>query len=210
MPNVTYGLSISGGDVSIQPAPVIRSADGLISHEVAVPAPKALSAWVKTDSDTAGGNLAGGHGYSTGKFDVYWTSGGGGRRYNVDGTISTNALALDGGSGDAFPASADTTVVVMPRVQVNTNIDGDALAIVAFMLSIIGAGTLPRGHILFADAGSAVVANLDLTNNQPSVHDIAGGVSNAFTGNPITKMHVSTSDPAGGTLKVVGVQDSTP
>ena len=90
---------------------------------------KAASSWVKTDADTAACNLAGGHGYSTGKMDVYWTSGTTGleHRHDVDVTVTGDALALDGGSGDDFPATDDTTVVVCTHQQINTAIDGDAV-----------------------------------------------------------------------------------
>ena len=99
MPSINYG--VSAGSIAKN---VIVSADQLIDVEVTLAAAQSVSSWVKTDANTAACNLAGGHGQTDGKFDVYWS---GGRRYGVDGTIATNALSLDGGSGDDFPRQRD-------------------------------------------------------------------------------------------------------
>src|SRR5688572_9155702 len=130
MPQGTYGFSVSAGGVSIQGS-AVRTGDGVIGKEITLPAAKPVTNWVKTDANTAACDLPVGHGYSNGTFDVYWTSGGGGRRVDVPGTIATNALSLDGGSGTDFPASADTTVVVCRQVPINVAIDGDALKLLA-------------------------------------------------------------------------------
>ena len=104
MASLNYSVSVGG----ISSSRTI-SGDDKIETDVTLPAGKAVTGWTKTDSNTAAATLPGGHGYTNGKFDVYWS---GGRRYGVDGTISTNALSLDGGIGDAFPASSTTGVVV--------------------------------------------------------------------------------------------------
>src|SRR5687768_4853900 len=125
MPTAQFNVSLAVGGVSIQRG-ISRTGDHPNPYEVTLPVALAVTSWVKTDANTAACNLPGGHGYSNGTFDVYWS---GGARYDVPGTISTNALSLDGGSGTDFPASADTTVVVCRQVTVNTAIDGDAIQV---------------------------------------------------------------------------------
>jgi len=210
MPQATYSPSLQVGGVSIQKS-VVRTGDHPNPYEITLPVAKALTSWVKTDSNTAAGNLAGGHGYSSGKFDVYWTSGGGGRRYNVDGTVTVNALALDGGSGDNFPASADTTVVVTPQTTINTAIDGDSIQIIGLAQEVADQSAVSKAHITFRDADGDAITDIDLTANYPVVYDIAGGITNPFTGDPIVIAYASQSSTTyEATLKILSLEDSTP
>jgi hypothetical protein len=211
MASATYDINFSCGGLTIQKS-ISRSADHPNPYgPITLLAAKALSSWVKTDANTAAGNLPGGHGYSNGKFDVFWTSGGGGRRYDVDGTIATNALSLDGGSGDNFPASADTTVSVSPQTTINTAIDGDNSKIVAISLEFTDTSETSAGSVLFKDAGTATIAQVDLTANEPKIYDIDGGATNVFTGNPITVAYASNGSTSNdASLKIISLEDSTP
>ena len=204
MPNVSYSLSIAGAGSAIQKA-VPRTGDSPITLETELEAGKTVTAWVKTDADTADCNLPSGHGYATGVFDVFWT---GGRRYGVTGTVTSDALALDGGTGDDFPASATTGVVCCRQVQVNIAIDGDNTGFLAIAMETTDNGSTDRAHITFKDSGSAAIANIDLAANVPQVWDIEGGSANPFTGNPIVTAHVGCEDAC--TLKILGIQDATP
>jgi len=206
MPTAQYGITLAGGGVSIQKS-AVRTGDHVNTFEVTLPAAKACTSFVKTDNDTAGCNLPAGHGYSNGNFDVYWS---GGVRYGVPGVITTNALALDGGAGDNFPASG-TTVVVCKQVQINTAIDGDALEILGLSLEYADAAATSLGHIDMRDSGAATIEEIDLTANVPLVYDIDGGASNVFSGNPITVSYASHNDTTNAaTLKIVSLEDSTP
>lgn len=204
----SYGLSVSIGGVAIQKS-IVRTADHPNPYEVSLPAAKGpLTSWVKTDANTAAGNLPGGHGYSNGKFDVYWT---GGKRLDVDGTIATNALSLDGGTGTDFPATADTTVVAYPQVTINTAIDGDAIKLAALSLEYTDPAAASRGNLLFEDASDDDIASIAVTGNSPLVYDIEGGQTNPFTGDPITACRASHENlTAAATLKIVTLEDSTP
>lgn len=207
MPQLTYGVSLSGSGVSIQKT-VTRTGDHPNPYEVTLPVAKAVTAWVKTDANTAACNLASGHAQTNGKFDVYWT---GGMRYGVDGTISTDALALDGGSGTDFPASATAGVVVCKQVSINTNIDGDALEIIGLSLEYASPSSTSVGHVDMQDSGPATIEELDLTANAPAIFDIEGGAANVFTGNPIVVTKASHNDTTyEATLKIVSLEDSTP
>jgi hypothetical protein len=207
MPSAQYGIAISAGGVSISKS-IVRTADATIGYEVTLPAAKAVTSWVKTDANTAACDLPSGHGYSNGNFDVYWS---GGQRLAVPGTISTNALSLDGGTGTDFPASATSGVVVCRHVSINTTIDGDNVKVIGVSLEYADPASTSIGHILCEDASDNDIANIDLDANLPLVYDIEGGVTNPFTGAIITETlatHNNTS--ASATLKIVGVQDSTP
>ena len=206
MPSISYGVSIGSINKSI-----VRTADDPIGLEVTLLAGKPVTAWVKTDANTAACNLAGGHGQTDGKFDVYWS---GGYRYGVDGTISTNALALDGGTGTDFPASATANVVVCKQQIINKAIDGDNVEIIGF-LAELAASTGFGVRITFFDAvsagGSAVGNGIDLDPNSPFVLDIEGGATNLLTGSPILSFVASNGDGSNAcTLKIQGLQDVTP
>ena len=206
MPSISYGLSLGSINKSI-----IRTGDDPIGVEVTLPVGQAVTAWVKTDANTAACNLAGGHGQTDGKFDVYWS---GGYRYGVDGVITTNALALDGGSGTDFPATATTDIVVCKQVIINKAIDGDNVAIIGFAIDV-AASTGYGTRLTFFDAltagGSAVGSGILLEPNEPLVIDVTGGATNLLTGAPILSLTASNGDATyAATLKIQGVQDVTP
>lgn len=207
MPTKTFTQSITGGSVTINKS-VTRTADGTIDVEPTVNAAKALSSWTKSDANTGAGILAGGHGWSSGKGDIYWT---GGRRYDVDITISTNDVAADGGSGDDFPVNGTTSVVLAMHQQVNCAIDGDLLEIIGFCFASTTLNSTARGHIHAEDAAAGVIADIDFDANEPRVWDIDAGQTNTFTGNPIATLYItmdSTTETV--TLQVSGLQDVTP
>ena len=211
MPTAQFGLSLSSGGVSIQKT-VNRTGDHSAGYEIALPAGKDVTAWVKTDADTAACNLPAGHAYSNGTFDVYWTIAGVNYcRYSVPGTISTNALSLDGGSGDAFPATATTGIVVTAVVSVVSGIDGDAISIIGMCPEVADQSATTQAHITMLDSGAAVIAAIKLVANVPQVFDITGGATNVFTGNPITASKASNgSSVNAATLKIISLEDSTP
>lgn len=210
MATASYGVSISGAGLSIAKT-VNRTGDGQASVEITLSAGKTVTSWVDTDSNTAACNLPSGHGYSNGNFDVYWSSGGTNYvRRNVPGTISTNALSLDGGAGDNFPATGTTGIVVCKQTAFNALIDGDNCKLVA-VCAEIAASVTTRQHVSFLDGSSAQVAYLNLTANEPNVCDIAGGATNAYTGNVITNGVASNGDPTyDATLKIIAIYDATP
>lgn len=206
--NVTINGQMNGAGVVISNV-VSRESDSVSALEPTLPKGKDVTSWVKTDADTAACNLPAGHGYTNGNFDVFWTEGGvAKRRYKVPGTIATNALSLDGGSGDAFPASATTGIVVTKQVQVNVAIDGDALTALGLNLRISGSTSGGRGQASFYDASDNLIAHVDLP---VPAYDIAGGGSNPFTGAPITYALASNaSSAADATFQIIIGQDATP
>ncbi|MBC7856901.1 MAG: hypothetical protein IAF94_26015 [Pirellulaceae bacterium] len=201
-----YGMSMSLGGVSIQKS-INRTGDHANAYEVTLPVAYAVTSWVKTDANTAACNLPSSHGQTNGKYDVFWT---GGMRYGVDGTIATNALSLDGGTGTDFPASADTTVVVCKQVSIATAVDGDAISILALSLEYVDPNSAAVGHIDMQDSGAATIEEIDLAANAPQVWDITGGATNIFSGNVITVSKASHNNTsAAATLKLLSLEDST-
>lgn len=209
---VTYGLSLSGAGLSIQPQPITRSSSGPIGLEDTVPVAQAGSLTTRTDDNTGTITMgSGSHTITTSAVvDVYWS---GGVRYGVTvGTVSGTSVPIDLGSGDNLPAQ-DTAVTVVVQKSINLAIDGDNVKIIGIELSTNDKSLRTAGHVQFVDAGAAEIHEVDLVTNVPQIWDIEGGANNPFTGNPITALkasQASTSSTETWTLKVVGVQDASP
>jgi len=170
--------------------------------DIPLPAGKAVTSWVKgAGDDAATCNLPADHGYVDGKMDVFWT---GGRRYDVDGTIVTNALTLDGGTGDAFPASASADVVVCTPIQINTAIDGDQVAMMIVNCT-------QRASLYFEDADGDSIAHLDISAaNEPYTWHDTSNLTNPLTGDPIVVCFASNGSTTAAVLDISTGEDSTP
>lgn len=83
----------------------------------------------RTDDDTGEVTLTAGHGQTSGTFNVFWAAG---YRRNMTGTVTVNALALDGGAGDVLPIA--TTAVVVDKIE-TIDFDTAAAGIVLAMVS---------------------------------------------------------------------------
>jgi len=211
MAQAVLAVTVQCGGISIQKT-VTRTGDSATGLEPTLPSAKAVTAWVKTDANTAACNLPADHGYSNGNFDVYWTTAGVQYlRYDVPGTISTNALSLDGGTGDDFPASATSGVTVCRQVQVNVALDGDAAKVVGMAMEFTDQTSTAAGHVSFKDAAADEIMAKTLYANTPYTWDITGGATNSFTGDPITVCYASnSSSTADAVLKLAILSDSTP
>ena len=143
---------------------------------------KVATNWVKSDANTAACDIPAGHAWGNGahNVDVFWDVG---MRYGVVATVTTNALALEGGSGTDFPANAEDTCVVTLQQQVNVSVDGD-------LASLVGVLATVPAHVDFQDASSDSICPLSLDANEPDMWD-SSMASNPYTGDPITKALVS-------------------
>jgi hypothetical protein len=200
MANAQYAKSLSIAGVNFSKQSNI-SADGSNGFSASVTPAKAISSWVKTDANTAAGNLSGGHGLSNGTYDVYWT---GGARYDVGVTISTNACAFEGGTGDDFPASATATVVMAPQtVLTGFTLDGDNAEIVAVSGTTNDPSLSPAMRVGFFDAAADLIASVAVTcNGDPNINDIYSGETNRYTGDVIANGTVSTAYTGTDTITV--------
>lgn len=194
----TYEVIIAAQGITIQGSQgTLQASQGIEPVDTTVPAAKTVTDWVKTDANTAGGNLPVGHGFTDGKFDVFWT---GGKRYGLDGTITTNALMLDGGAGDDFSESGDLTIVVCPQKLLDLTFDGDNLV-------LVGAISTRGGLLIFRDAGGAVVGEpAELFQNVPWGWATGRG-TNPLAGNAVASASISNSSTAGEAgFKLTGLQ----
>lgn len=211
MTSITLTQSISGGGVTIQTLPIIRTNSGPIGLEDTLTAAKSGTLTTRT-SDTVGTlTMAAGHGITTGQIiDIYWT---GGVQYGVTvGTVATNSVPISLGDGDNLPTAA-TVITAVVQKSINLAIDGDNADILAIVLETIDKSLRTAAHVQFRDAADAEIAEIDLVANVPQVWDLAGGSANPFTGNPITNLKASQANVTATetyTLKIVGVQDASP
>lgn len=200
MANAQYTKNLSIAGISFDRQSNI-TADGANGFTASVTPAKAITSWVKTDADTAAGNLAGGHGLSNGTYDVYWT---GGARYDVGVTISTNACAFEGGVGDDFPASATATVVMAPQTLLTGfSLDGDNAEIVAVKSTTTDPSLSPAVRVGFFDVDDDLIASVPVTcNGDPNVNDIYAGETNRYTGDVIAYGTASTAYTGADTINV--------
>lgn len=211
MPSVTHAQSITGGGISIQTLPVVRTNSGPIALEDTLSAAKSGTLTTRTDNNTGTLTMASGHGITDGQIiDIYWS--GGVHRSATVGTVSGTSVPIDNGIGDNLP-TANTAITAVVQKSINLAIDGDNAKIVAMVLETVDKSLRTAGNVQFRDSSNAVIAEIDLVANVPQVWDIEGGSSNPFTGNPITNLKASqanTTTTETYTLKIVGVQDASP
>lgn len=186
--NHTESLSIGG---RLMQRNVDLTADndagyGGSSAPISLTAPKLATNWVKTDADTAACDIPTGHGWGNGAHtvDVFWDVG---CRYGVTATVTTNAVALEGGTGTDFPANGEATAVLAIQQQVNVSIDGDLAKAVGVLATV-------RAHVMFEDASSDLIRALELQPNEPDMWDDQM-TTNPYTGDTITKAMVTNGAP---------------
>jgi hypothetical protein len=200
----TLAIVCSVGGVTVQKT-ITETGDhpnvyGDGATQIALAAGKAASSWVKDTATTAHCNLTAGHGYSTGKADIFWL---GGMRYDVDMVVSTNAVTLSGGAGDNYPESADVTVVICTPQQINTAIDGDKVQLLCINSTV-------RASVYFEDATGDSIKQIELTADQPHTYAISSGEASPLTGDPITVCYASNGTTTAGVLTILSLEDSTP
>ncbi len=89
---------------------------------------------VRTDANTGSLTMAAGHGFTTGnKIDLYWA--GGSRRNVTVGTVATNVVPIDLGSGDDLPV-ATTPITAMKPISFPYEVDGDEVQGIAFYADV--------------------------------------------------------------------------
>ncbi len=135
---------------------------GVAQVSESIPAAKTGTLTTRTDNDTGTLTMSSGHGITTGaKIDIYWT---GGRRYNVTvGTVSTNSVPFDLGSGDNLPTNNTAVTVMVQQVYaISTGTkDGDL-----FSMRLAA-----RGRIEFRQSDNTAEFAGDLTAGKLEVYD---------------------------------------
>jgi hypothetical protein len=193
----TVKVGFSGQGFDLEGSIAVTADMGIEPVDTVIPAATAMATWAKTDANTASGTLAEGHGLATGTYDVYWT---GGVRYGVAVTITTNAVALEGGAGTDFPAS-DTAVNISEQISIPEDFDGDDLLVIC-------AKSDQRCHLSFLDSGTAVLKAKELTANMPWLWFSANGDALPITGNAVASVKASNGSTTAASLKMAGLQNA--
>ncbi len=115
----------------------------------------------RIDDDTGIVTLSTGHGIETDDVvDVYWA---GGVHYGMTATVATNAVTVDGGSGDNLPTEAATITAVVVQEDWEINFDGDDAQIIGVFYRN-PSDTGAKAHLDLLDSGSATIEELDLVH----------------------------------------------
>jgi hypothetical protein len=202
---------VKGAGVSLSQG-IVRTSEGGLSWELSLPVAEAGQLTTRS-SDTAGTITMddAGHGITTGEIiDIYDPAGGTVSYGATVGTVAGDSVPFTGASGDVLPANL-TNVTVAEQVILNTPIDGDAILIIAIIVEFPTSASTDQAHLDMQDSGNATIEEIDLTANGLVVHDITGGDTNVFTGNPITHIHCSQGGVTEAcTLKIIDLEDATP
>lgn len=211
MPTRNYSASVGGG-VNISQSQS-RTADGGSDREVTILKGYAGTLTTRTDANTGTITLDAGHGISTSdNVDIYAVVGGVLTvQYNVTvGTVSGDSMPFDLGIGDDLPV-VSSAVVVSIRQQVNVDVDGDNLVLLALKQKFASSSVTSMGHVDFHDSADDEIAEIDLQPNGVQVFDVTGGSANPFTGDPITYAMISNgSSVYDATFQMTWLQDTTP
>jgi hypothetical protein len=192
---------------------VVRSADNADVYNPALAAGNVGVLTVRTDDTDGSLTLEDGHDISTGDvIDIHWVDATGLNKvaYGATvGTVATNVVPFTGASGDVLPAAA-YAVVADEQIIINTTIDGDELEMIGITPEFADVSLSKGVRLDFQDSGNATIEALALVANQPYTWWTLSGITNPFTGNPITHAHVSNGETTVCTLKIAALQDATP
>lgn len=123
MPNAITGTASVIIDGQTYQQNVTASTDAELTAEPSVPAAKTGALTTRTDANTGTLTMDPGHGFTDGaKISIFWN---GGSRSNVTvGTVATNSVPIDLGSGDDLPDD-ETTITAAVPTSVPFSVIGD-------------------------------------------------------------------------------------
>jgi hypothetical protein len=202
MPQITYGASIAGGGVSIQPAPIVRTVNTAIGAQPALPAGTGGGQLTTRTSNTAGVITFASHTFADNdKVDIYWS---GGQAYgaNVDSHTSTT-ITISGAAGTILPVLNTTGLVVTKQVAVTLSFAYTLLQFLALLFSFTSTSITSKGQITFKDSGGSVLLNVVLTPGQQAIYDVAGGTANPFSSNVASAVASNGDASNAATLNLV-------
>ena len=115
---ITSSSSASGGGLSVASTESVEVP--IVSNiNTSVAAAKTGVLTTRTDANTGSLTMDTGHGITTGqRLDLYWTisSVNYQRRGLTVGTVATNAVPIDGGSGDVLPSTSQAITAMVPEL----------------------------------------------------------------------------------------------
>lgn len=164
-----------------------------IPHAPSVPAAKVGSLTTRTDNDTGVLTMDTGHGITTAaKLDVYWQNADltyGSRSNMTVGTVATNSVPIDGGTGDNLPVNLTAITAAVPHVE-NATVDGDNLTAILFRSN--------DSQAIFTvceDDGTTVLLTIRLAANSSYIWNDQSGITNPLAATDvgtIRSSHAST------------------
>lgn len=198
----TYSLTIQALGIT-----VVGNADrtgtlGIDPVDTTLPVGKPGALTTRT-SDTAGVvTLVAGHALGDGAhvIDIHWP---GGCRYNMAGTVATNALTLAIGdsAGDVLPTDTALKAAIVATIPVSLDVTFDA-----DNLTLIGAGASRQTSMRFMVSTAVELASLLVAGASWGwAEDMA--VTNPLAGHTITTIEVSNGDATyTSNFKLTGLQ----
>ena len=183
------------------PSVEVITADGAVIKEPTVAAAKIGQLTTRTDANTGELTMAASHGITTGaRLDIYWATGS--RRGVVVGTVATNAVPIDLGSGDDLPTNLTAITAMVPREEefVVTGDDVSALAFYSNKLGTIVLAESDDGEVAFKVVGGATGTQQSYiwTASRDHVNPVASG--------DITKIFFSHGDSsASADMRVIAM-----
>lgn len=198
MTTATIGTTATIAGLSISLS-LSRSGEGQIGQEVTLPVGNAGTLSTRTDANTGVATLSGGHTITTSDIvDVYWSTG---VRYGMTATVATNAVTVDGGSGDDLP-SQGVAVVVTEQVTINADFDGDDAVLIV-------AQSNRRANLAFQEEDGTAVAAIEIPAGEGFSWTTDSPFTNPLTGNAIGKIQASCGDSSNAaTLRFALLYDS--
>jgi hypothetical protein len=177
------------------------SADGAVLKTASPAAAKVGQLTTRTDNNTGTLTMASGHGITTGaRLDLYWD--GGKRRGITVGTVSTNSVPFDLGSGDDLPANSTAITAMVPQSEafVVTGDDVSALAVYSDQ----------AGQFVFCEADNteveAIAAGGSAGGEQSYVWTADRNATNPLAGGAVTKVFFSHgSSSAAAVMRAVAL-----
>ncbi len=136
----------------------------------------------RTDADTGVVTMTTGHGLTTGRMDVYWSTG---SRYGMTGTVTVDSIAIDGGAGDDLPTNLTNLTLIAPT--------SEPVALTGSNLVALGVNFPQGGTAVFANSGNTTIAAVTRTSTNTSyVWTSSDGGTNPLAGGTVAKVFLSS------------------
>lgn len=164
------------------------SSDMGLPMDLSVVAAKTGTLSTRTDDNTGTLTMTGGHGITdAAKVDVYWS--GGKRRGMTVGTVATNSVPIDGGTGDVLPIATTAVTVQVVRDENATFAAADCTGI---FFQVQGN---ERATIVLIDDADAEVLHIPLDAGEAYIWQSSdNGDSPIDGGGTIAKIRVTQED----------------
>lgn len=165
-----------------------------VRREITLPAAKTGTLSTRSDDDTGILTMTAGHGITNGQLlDIYWTDLGirKHRRNMLVGTVVTNSVPIDGGSGDILPAGSTAITAQVPSLLDFPIPVGDDLQI------LVVTATGPATVVYTTDGATETYADTVQQVGQVKDWYINSGRVNPLAGVAIVSCLVSQGDSTG-------------